>query len=191
MRHLKETEGFDLSHLDLLIVDEADKILEQMQNDWFYHLDKNVPESNLMKKTLNLTEIERKNPPRKLLFSATLTFDPEKLEKLALFQPKLFTTSKRESGEAKTEQFVMPKELEEYFVTTLKTLKPLVLYKLIETENLTRTLIFTQSIRNSHRLAILLKCLFGDDGKKIEEISSEIRNRNELIQRFSRGEVDL
>jgi hypothetical protein len=31
-------------------------------------------------------------PPQKLLFSATLTQDPEKLQKLGLFQPKLFTS---------------------------------------------------------------------------------------------------
>jgi ATP-dependent RNA helicase DDX51/DBP6 len=31
-------------------------------------------------------------PPQKLLFSATLTQDPEKLQQLGLFQPKLFTS---------------------------------------------------------------------------------------------------
>jgi len=33
----------------------------------------------------------QKPPPQKLLFSATLSQDPEKLARLALFQPKLFT----------------------------------------------------------------------------------------------------
>lgn len=34
----------------------------------------------------------RKRPPHKLLFSATLSQDPEKLQQLGLFYPKLFTS---------------------------------------------------------------------------------------------------
>lgn len=36
--------------------------------------------------------ITHKRPPNKLLFSATLSQDPEKLQQLGLFHPKLFTS---------------------------------------------------------------------------------------------------
>lgn len=42
----------------------------------------------------------RHPPPQKLLFSATLSEDPEKLQQLGLFQPRLFTSivNKTNSG---------------------------------------------------------------------------------------------
>lgn len=46
--HLKLTEGLDLTSLEFLVVDEADRVLESVQNDWLYHLDKHIfPEGNL------------------------------------------------------------------------------------------------------------------------------------------------
>jgi hypothetical protein len=42
--------------------------------------------------TIETLESTSSPPPQKLLFSATLTQDPEKLQQLGLFQPKLFTS---------------------------------------------------------------------------------------------------
>jgi ATP-dependent RNA helicase DDX51/DBP6 len=42
--------------------------------------------------TIATLESASSPPPQKLLFSATLTQDPEKLQQLGLFQPKLFTS---------------------------------------------------------------------------------------------------
>nr|CAH7713421.1 unnamed protein product [Callosobruchus chinensis] len=89
------TEGLDLQYLEYLVIDEADRVLDNVQNDWLYHLEKhmsqgeNAPHSG---RILNLLTLQKRRPPQKLLFSATLTQDPEKLQKLSLFQPKLFTT---------------------------------------------------------------------------------------------------
>lgn len=40
--HLKLTPGFDLCHLEFLVIDEADRVLETIQNDWLYHLEKHI-----------------------------------------------------------------------------------------------------------------------------------------------------
>lgn len=40
--HLKETKGFDLTHLKYLIIDEADRVLDNVQNDWLYHLERHM-----------------------------------------------------------------------------------------------------------------------------------------------------
>lgn len=40
--HLKLTKGFSLQDLEFLIIDEADRVLESVQNDWLYHLEKHL-----------------------------------------------------------------------------------------------------------------------------------------------------
>jgi ATP-dependent RNA helicase DDX51/DBP6 len=36
--HLQSTSGFTLKHLRFLVIDEADRVIENVQNDWLYHL---------------------------------------------------------------------------------------------------------------------------------------------------------
>lgn len=36
--HLQSTPGFVLKHLRFLVIDEADRVIENVQNDWLYHL---------------------------------------------------------------------------------------------------------------------------------------------------------
>lgn len=40
--HLQSTTGFSLHYLKYLVIDEADRVMETMQNDWLYHLDKHI-----------------------------------------------------------------------------------------------------------------------------------------------------
>lgn len=99
VEHLHATKGFSLKSLKFLVMDEADRIMEQIQNNWLYHLDAHVKEQSdsfLSGRSLPLCYDELCNEalkqPHKLLFSATLSQDPEKLQSLRLFQPKLFTS---------------------------------------------------------------------------------------------------
>lgn len=144
--------------------------------------------------------LQKKRPPQKLLFSATLSQDPEKLQKLSLFQPKLFT-SVVENGDVNKDQpkydtfigkYTTPNELTEKYIITSLDLKPLCLYKFIKLENLTRSIVFTHSVESAHRLTILLRSLFKED-LKIEEISSNLqgRTRTQLIEKFSAGDIDV
>lgn len=177
--HIKHTPGFTLEYLEYLVVDEADRVLDNVQNDWLYHLEKHIyNEEPTDLNILNLSNYRSRRAPQKLLFSATLSQDPEKLHKLGLFQPKLFTSIIE--GEEKnvtniSENFIgkytTPKELTEKYIITSLDLKPLVLYQFIKNENLSRTLVFTHSLENAHRLKVLLQNLFGEEGK-IEEIKA-------------------
>ena len=36
--HLQSTPGFTLKYLRFLVIDEADRVIENMQNDWLYHV---------------------------------------------------------------------------------------------------------------------------------------------------------
>ena len=40
--HLQKTEGFSLTDLRFLIIDEADRVMEDVQNDWLNHVDRAV-----------------------------------------------------------------------------------------------------------------------------------------------------
>lgn len=154
-------------------------------------------------KILNQRMLEKRRPPQKLLFSATLSQDPEKLQQLSLFQPKLFTsivddssTKLESSDQFPSDRFIgkytTPKELTERYIETTADLKPLVLYKFIKQKKLKKTLVFTHSVESAHRLAILLKAMFKKH-LNIEEISSNLqpKYRIDLINRFSEGKVDL
>jgi len=161
----------------------------------------NEPDSQALK-ILNLFTLKRQRPPQKLLFSATLSQDPEKLQKLSLFQPKLFTSvvETADGAEIKREintdtfigKYTTPRELTEKYIECSVDLKPLVLYEFIKQEKLTKTMIFTDSIESAHRLAILLQSLFKDK-LRIEEVSSQLEagRRNSLIDDFANGKIDV
>lgn len=153
-------------------------------------------------KILNLLSLRNRRPPQKLLFSATLSQDPEKLQKLSLFQPKLFTSVVEESPSESNQtgnnmntfigKYTTPRELTEKYIVTSLDLKPLYLYKFIKVENITRSIVFTHSVESAHRLAILLRNLFKGE-RKIEEVSSSLqgKNRTQLIEKFSLGKIDV
>lgn len=208
VEHLHSTPGFSLRSLQFLVMDEADRIMEQIHNNWLYHLDSHVKEQSdtfLTGRSVPLCYSElsyvSNRQPHKLLFSATLSQDPEKLQNLRLFQPKLFTAivgqfSVREedmkaapSGEF-IGKFTTPAELTEKYCVTQAELKPLTLFSLIKENQWNRFLCFTNSGESAHRLIIphcfiynsqfidiiyrlsfVLQSLLGAD-LKIEELSS-------------------
>lgn len=143
----------------------------------------------------------KRNPPQKLLFSATLSQDPEKLEKISLFRPKLFTSivesaknndSKQNASDGFIGKYTTPEELTEKYIVCPVDIKPLVLQKYIKTQNLTKTLVFTNSIIEVHRLCILLKELFKDELKIVEMNSNlVVKCRKEFISEFCKGNIDM
>jgi ATP-dependent RNA helicase DDX51/DBP6 len=53
MDHLKDTPNFTLQHLRFLVIDEADKLLNQSYQDWLNHiLQATQPQTNKDKATL-------------------------------------------------------------------------------------------------------------------------------------------
>jgi ATP-dependent RNA helicase DDX51/DBP6 len=108
MDHLQSTPGFTLQHLEFLVIDEADRLLNQSYSDWAYHIlqaahqpPKGGFHADLMRGTIvDAVAIHSSSPlalPHQsrfqtLLFSATLTRNPQKLGSLQLRNP-LFLTS--------------------------------------------------------------------------------------------------
>ena len=156
--HLQRTPGFSLKYLRFLIIDEADRydnyhylkpgcftivfsfylrIMDEAPNDWLYHFEKAVDSRSEPLVAAQLSRPCNRSHVQKLLFSATLSQDPEKLTRLGLFQPRLFTSVVSSAGsmdilDASNEtghfvgKYTTPAELTEHSVISSPSLKPLV-----------------------------------------------------------------
>uniref|UniRef100_A0A1B6C6W5 RNA helicase n=1 Tax=Clastoptera arizonana TaxID=38151 RepID=A0A1B6C6W5_9HEMI len=197
--HIYSTPGFTLKHLKYIVIDEADRLIDSFQNDWLYHLNNQLKVPGCPPLTVaNLYSMPQRT--QKLLFSATLTSNPEKLSELNLFKPHLFT-SVVNSNKDKVEsnkfigKYTTPAELKEYFVRCERPLKPLVLFRLISKENWKQVLVFASSTKNVHNLATLLNILGKSTNHKIRvgEINSTMTRllRQKLIERFTAGNIDV
>ena len=113
-------------------------------------------------------------PLQKLLFSATLSHDPEQLEQLNLFEPKLFrciVAPKDIVGgtTGKPGEYALPSELNQQYVISstqdrwdqisnwgsrsmIFSLRPLMVSLLMRRLKLQRVLVFTHSTESVHRL---------------------------------------
>lgn len=116
--HINTTKGFNLTNLRFLVIDEADRMMEEIKQNWLAHVEKAVYKAEFTEtdraedessssNRINLYSCLRKIPGpltarscsrseiplQKLLFSATLSHNPEKLEQLKLYHPKLITSA--------------------------------------------------------------------------------------------------
>lgn len=218
--HLHATKGFCLKSLRFLVIDEADRIMDAVFQNWLYHLDEHVrvTSDQLLSgraAPLCFRELESSygTQPHKLLFSATLSQDPEKLQNLRLFQPKLFTSvltnlmemqeklvDVTNSEEQKNEQlrrgefigkYTTPAELSECYCITENRIKPLTLFALINENEWSKFLCFTNSAESSSRLSFVLNILFKEE-LVIRELSASItpKERANVLSQFARGRVN-
>ncbi|XP_002026759.2 probable ATP-dependent RNA helicase Dbp73D [Drosophila persimilis] len=214
--HLHATKGFCLKSLKFLVIDEADRIMDAFFQNWLYHLDNHVRETanQLLAGTqppLCLKELYATygKVPHKLLFSATMSQDPEKLQNLRLFQPKLFTTvfalpvprsEEQADGDEETTpntghfagKYTTPAELTEQFCVTELRIKPLTLFALVEKYQWKRFLCFTNSTETANRLAFVMGKLFSTGPTKVAELSGKLSAlvRTKTLTDFARGRIN-
>ena len=240
--HLDSTPGFSLQHLRFLVIDEADRLVNQPYQNWVGRVLEasnaankcNVSEyvkaplqvapdgksfvidpithrhaggiSGLSKsvtgekdKTSSETGLISEVfghpvPLRKMLFSATLTQDPQKLARLGLGNPKHYDANflKRSAAQmdqnnegevvsaAKAGRYFVPGGLVESMVECTAEQKPLVLLALLlveeknhtnthkskedDTDSVNLSIVFTSSVDSTHRLARLLQLLWEAGG---------------------------
>ncbi|XP_054911779.1 ATP-dependent RNA helicase DDX51 isoform X3 [Poeciliopsis prolifica] len=188
--HISKNPGFSLEHLRFLIIDEADRMIDSMHQSWLSQVLKAVycsaagPEARTLFRRTEPACITAASlspgqmPLQKLLFSATLTQDPEKLQQLGLHQPQLFSSVHGPSGSAtaadpahKHDRFDFPQGLTEFYVPCTMNKKPLFILHFILYLKLRPILCFTNSRETAHRLYRLVQ-LFG--GVQAAEFSSRL-----------------
>lgn len=126
-------------------------------------------------------------PLQKLLFSATLSLNPEHLSLLQLHRPKLFTVAPathEQLGES-----VLPSSLKEYSIQCTSNHKPLVLLHLIHTLGHQGVLCFTHSRESTHRLTLVLQ-QYQAPVAEISAASSQGK-KNEIIKKFKKGKLKV
>ncbi|XP_068268754.1 ATP-dependent RNA helicase DDX51 [Nyctibius grandis] len=209
--HINQTPGFSLTQLRFLIVDEADRMIDDMHQNCLNQIVKaafqveNDSGSNMLFQRTKPGPVTAASscypqiPLQKLLFSATLTQDPEKLQQLDLFQPRLFTSVYSEKKTlrdgAETEQdtnkkYTLPEGLSQCYVPCDLNSKPLLLLHFMLTMKFTRVLCFTNSREASHRLFLLVQA-FG--GVTVAEFSSRLapNERRRTMKEFEQGKIQL
>ncbi|PVH86485.1 P-loop containing nucleoside triphosphate hydrolase protein [Cadophora sp. DSE1049] len=124
VEHLKSTPGFSVSHLQWLVVDEADKLLDQSFQQWLPTV---------------MAGIGQKQAVRKVILSATMTRDVGKLNQLKLVRPKLVVLdgTAHDENETSGTGHVLPSLLMESSVKVDdETVKPLYLMELMKREKI-------------------------------------------------------
>lgn len=149
--------SISLQHLRFLVVDEADRLLNQSFQNW-----SEVLVSNLEKWNLGNVGEKWRLQPQKMIFSATLTTDAGKLSLLKFNKPRLLIVNTTEL--LVTEMFTLPATLSEHkisFTSSKSALKPLLLAKfMVHTGKLSSVLVFALSNDATLRLAKILQALF-------------------------------
>lgn len=151
VEHLRATKGFDLSCLQWLVVDEADRLLDQSFQEWA-EIVINASERQGPRNSFNpfagdpwMSGMFTDNlirAPKKVVLSATMSSDLDKLGSLRLRDPKLMIVENSKVRKALEEpsqqassagKLSLPPMLEEYAVPVENASeKPLYLLKLIE-----------------------------------------------------------
>uniref|UniRef100_A0A8C9Y959 ATP-dependent RNA helicase n=1 Tax=Sander lucioperca TaxID=283035 RepID=A0A8C9Y959_SANLU len=202
--HINKNSGLSLEHLRFLIIDEADRMIDSMHQSWLSQVVKAVYRSGSGAEALSIfrrTEpacvtAASLSPPQmplqKLLFSATLTQNPEKLQQLGLHQPRLFSSIHSHSSTISSSNgcFNFPQGLTEYYVPCTLSKKPLLILHFILRMKLSPILCFTNSRETAHRLYLLVQ-LFGEI--QAAEFSSRLSpsERKKTLKEFEQGKIQL
>ncbi|MCJ1409743.1 ATP-dependent RNA helicase ddx51 [Ptychographa xylographoides] len=110
--HMKSTKGFTLEHVQWLIVDEADRLLDESFQQWVDLVLPAVqaePIQDPRTKTIQeLFHIHQKRQIRKIILSATISKDISKLMALQLQQPRLVVLENAQNTEVAAEHSEPP-----------------------------------------------------------------------------------
>ncbi|KAK9472798.1 P-loop containing nucleoside triphosphate hydrolase protein [Dipodascopsis tothii] len=159
--HIRQS-GLVLGQLRFLVIDEADRLLNQSFQEWVDVLMGAIDEDARLRAPL--TEAWAA-PVQKLIFSATLSRDAGKWASLRIKLPRVYIVGERAGRAAAdvTDDFAVPATLAEHTVAVPDpALKPLVLLNLLRQEGVRdHALVFAKSNEAAARLAALLTILDG------------------------------
>lgn len=153
--HLKSTSGFTLNDVEWLVVDEADRLLNESYQEWIEVVTPALESHAATQSRDRLLRFMRMTPPRrkvtKILLSATMTRDLSKLNALGLNNPKLIVlgsslkdkdldaetvaeslSKKRPAADEGSDAFHLPEDLREFAIAVPDgSEKPLSLLELL------------------------------------------------------------
>ncbi|CEQ41718.1 SPOSA6832_03466, partial [Sporobolomyces salmonicolor] len=221
------------------VVDEADRLLTQSFHDWLPTILAALKPSPTLSSesptgTVDLPEqadalapvwwdaegkpgrvasdVDERCAPscQKLLFSATLSRDPAKIDALHLHRPIYISVEDALDPHAEDEamdselKFTFPAELTEHMIISPSSHKPLYLFHLLHTLSISSALCFTKSVEAATRLAKLVEFFEearraetgeGSEDKRVvvKAYSSELapNERKKVLKEFKQGEIQM
>ncbi|KAJ2993421.1 ATP-dependent RNA helicase ddx51 [Globomyces sp. JEL0801] len=217
--HINSTNGFNLTNVKFLVLDEADRLLNQHYQGWLDTLYKAMTPTHQINKTNSMlpvglqTELQLvTHKTQKLLFSATLTRNPEKIASLKLEHPTYITVSSNlipdQVNQIEMEsyaRYTIPSTLLELrmVVSSIED-KPLVLLNLLLSKQLKGVLVFVKSVQSSYRLSLLInhcfKLIMGDKQYqslgyqcKSQSLTSDLSTsqRKKVLNDFKNNELQV
>ncbi|KZT44346.1 DEAD-domain-containing protein [Sistotremastrum suecicum HHB10207 ss-3] len=163
--HLRNSPSFNLDALDILVLDEADRMLE----DGF---------ADELREIVSACPVSRQT----MLFSATMTDSVDDLVKMSLKRPvRLFVDPKRSMAKGLVQEFVRVRAGREAERSAL-------LLALCQRSFKHRVIVFLRSKKLAHQL----RTVFGILGLKCEELHGDLsqEQRLEALRAFKEGRVD-
>ncbi|KAI0778172.1 DEAD-domain-containing protein [Trametes elegans] len=163
--HLRNSPSFSLDALDILVLDEADRMLEDGFSDELTEIIKSCPTSR-----------------QTMLFSATMTDSVDELVKMSLNKPvRLFVDPKRSIARGLLQEFVRVRAGKEAERSAL-------LVALCKRTFKSRVIIFYRSKKLAHQMRIVFSLL----GMKCDELHGDLSQEQRLraLQQFRDGHVD-
>ncbi|KAI8908327.1 P-loop containing nucleoside triphosphate hydrolase protein, partial [Gorgonomyces haynaldii] len=179
-RLVDHLQTLELSSLDYLVLDEADRLLAQT----YYHIfDKLLLEKQFEPK---ITEHHQVFPSktRKLLFSATLTRNPAKLGQLRLFQPVLITNAQDDH------RYVVPTTISESYMVVPQPIDKIKALAQYLQEHASPCLVFVKSVQATTRLANVLSKVLNMNVKFLQSDQTPFQ-RKKIIQGFQEHHIDV
>nr|XP_043880192.1 probable ATP-dependent RNA helicase DDX27 isoform X2 [Solea senegalensis] len=164
--HLHNTPSFELTHIEILILDEADRMLDEYFEEQ-------------MKEIIRLCSYSRQT----MLFSATMTDEVKDLAAVSLKQPiRIFVNSNTDVAPFLRQEFVRIRPNREGD-------REAVVAALLTRTFQDHVMVFTQTRKQAHRLHILLGLM----GLKVGELHGELsqNQRLENLRRFKDEQIDI
>ncbi|XP_020481426.2 probable ATP-dependent RNA helicase DDX27 [Labrus bergylta] len=164
--HLHNTPTFELAHIEILILDEADRMLDEYFEEQ-------------MKEIIRMCAYNRQT----MLFSATMTEEVKDLAAVSLKQPiRIFVNSNTDVAPFLRQEFVRIRQNREGD-------REAVVAALLTRTFQDHVMCFTQTRKQAHRLHILLGLM----GLKVGELHGELsqNQRLENLRRFKDEQIDI
>ncbi|EGG16001.1 putative RNA helicase [Cavenderia fasciculata] len=218
VEHLNETPGFNLQHLTYLVIDEADRLLRESYQFWLERVidstksgtndrsinlsnrgDMQILDSKYKSLGSHLEHLSSKESRLiKLLLSATMTYNPEKISLLELNAPLYYSSTKKKESSTK---YSMPDSLQEYYVACPASQKPLSLIHIVysillkkKSDN-ARIICFTNNKEIAQRLHTLIGLVNEINGYNIKPAlySSTVSTieRSHLLESLKNNHINL
>lgn len=209
--HIRNTKGFSLGDVEYLVIDEADRLLDESFQEWVttvlnaLHSKKSEDQMSARQRVLGVASLGERRV-RKVILSATMTKDLSKLASLRLRRPTLVSVvdhnaedlavSQETTAKTGTENIELPSTLVEMAIPVDDgSEKPLYLLQLLHRKlSPSKVLVFTSNNENAGRLGHLLPMMdpsFDGNVGILTKTSSSSKLSRKTLKAFRNGKLNI